>query len=55
MEYKYPLDRIYHPRGYRLNQVGAAGFEPATSRTRTVHSCRAELRPEYLRDFTIDS
>ena len=26
--------------------VGAWGFEPQTSRTRTVHSSQAELRPE---------
>lgn len=35
-------------------EVGAPGFEPGTSRTRTVHSRRAELRPGCLRDFTID-
>ncbi len=29
-------------------KVGAAGFEPATSRTRTVRSSRAEPRPDWL-------
>ena len=38
---RYPKSRIRQ----NLYPVGATGFEPATSRTRTVRSSQAELRP----------
>ena len=34
------------PLSYTRELVGAAGLEPATSRTQTAHSIRSELRPE---------
>ncbi len=48
---KSTLNRRPHGYPNRLavrSTVGAGGFEPPTSRTRTVRSIRAEPRPELL-------
>src|SRR3990172_2171866 len=38
-------------QGLPLLMVGAGGFEPPTSRTRTVRSSRSEPRPERLAEL----
>ena len=40
------IKRVVDTDRFYVHTVGAEGFEPSTSRTRTVRASRAALRPE---------